>query len=168
MNNKVQKIIKYFISFDIILMVLVLIHNLLTYTLRFMGGGHGDISEFFLILSAWFFFPFYLYFPIIEFIIGMLLLIILLDQEKIFFKLKEEYLFYIPLILFIIYAIYYIINIEQEYIINIIFTCISISIWIKILFYADIGENKIYLKLYSIISFLHYIVIYLYWFSFKY
>jgi len=161
-----DKIVKNFITFDIIIMMFFVLYNIyLFYNINYTYN-HGGIDDVIALIAVIFFLPFYLYFPIIECIFGLIIFVSLLNKKEISLKLKKDNFYHLPLLTFVIYSIYFIINNFPKYTINIILTCVAITIWIQILIYMDKSFNKIYLKLYSIISFLHYILIY--WLSFKY
>ena len=160
-----NKKIRIFVVFDIVIMILSIVNNILQYFIAHFINSHGTIGEVIVMFSMFFIFPFYLYFPVVECIFGIILLVILLDKNELYFELRKEYLFFIPFILFSIYAIHFIIN-NSKFILNIILACIAIAIWVKILFCIDKSVNKIYLKLFSIISFSYHISIY--WLLLKY
>jgi len=165
MDINLNKKIRIFIKFDIIIMILFIGNNILHYFLANFISIHGNIGEVIALFTLFFIFPFYLYFPIIECIFGIIILVILLNKDELYFDLNKEYLFFLPFILFAIYVIYFIMN-NSKFILNIILACIAMAIWVNILFCIDKSINKIYFKLYSIISFSYYVSIY--WLLLKY
>jgi hypothetical protein len=166
MDINLSKKIRIFIKLDIIIMILSIGNNVLQYFLLHFTNIHGTIGEIIAIYTYVFIFPyFYLYYPVVECIFGLIILVMLLDKNELHFEFRKEYLFFLPFILFVIYTINFIIN-NSQYIINIILACLAIAIWVKILFCIDKSKNRIYLKLYSIISFTYHISIY--WLFLKY
>jgi len=165
MDINLNKKIRIFIKFDITIMILSIGNNILHYFIAHFTSIHGNTGEVIVLFTMFFIFPFYLYFPIVECIFGLIILVMLLDKDELHFDLRKEYLFFLPFILFAIYAIHFIMN-NSKFILNIILACVAMAIWIKILFCIDKSKNKIYLKLYSIISFSYYVSIY--WLLLKY
>jgi hypothetical protein len=161
-----NKKIRIFIKFNIIIMILSIGNNVLQYFLFHFTIVHGNIGEIIALFTMFFIFPyFYLYYPVVECIFGIIILVMLLDKDELHFDLRKEYLFFLPFILFAVYAIYFIMN-NSKFIINIILACIAMVIWVKVLFCIDKSKNKMYLKSYSIISFSYYVSIY--WLLLKY